>query len=78
MARLRDRHRCAVAEVGFHDLWQRAQVTVAVVGADPGELGSQLEAVSRSFHTDEAFVVVDELRDLRPVEGTPGYLEPPR
>jgi hypothetical protein len=27
------------------------------------------------LHTDVAFVVVDELRDLRPVEGTPRYLE---
>ena len=75
VARLRDRHRCAVAEVDFHDMWQRAQVTVAIVGPDAGELGSQIEAVSRSLHTDEAFVVVDELRELRPVEGTPDYLE---
>ena len=75
IARLRDHHRCAVSEVDFHDLWQRARVTVALVGPDARELGAQLEAVSRSLHTDVAFVVVDELRDLRPVEGTPRYLE---
>ena len=75
IARLRDHHRCAVSEVDFQDLWQRAQVTVALVGPDARELGAQMEAVSRSLHTDVAFVVVDELRDLRPVEGTPRYLE---
>ena len=48
----------------------------ALVGPDAAELGSRLEAVSRSIHTDEAFVVLDELRDLRPVDGAPGYLEP--
>jgi uncharacterized protein YlxP (DUF503 family) len=74
VARIRDHHRCAVSEVDYHDLWQRAQVTVALVGPDPGQLGNQLEAVSRSFHTDAAFVVIDELRDLRAVEGTPPYL----
>jgi uncharacterized protein YlxP (DUF503 family) len=75
LARIRDHHRCAIAEVDYHDLWQRTQITVALVGPDPGELGNRLEAVSRSFHTDAAFVVIDELRDLRPVEGLPGYLE---
>jgi uncharacterized protein YlxP (DUF503 family) len=75
MARLREHHQCAVAEVDHHDLWQRAQVSVAVVGADAGEIGARLDALSRAFHTDAAFVVVDELRDLRPIEGTPTYLE---
>jgi uncharacterized protein YlxP (DUF503 family) len=75
VARLRDRHRCAVSEVDYHDLWQRAQITVALVGADAHELGTRVEAVSRSLHADDAFVVVGELRDLRSVEGTPGYLE---
>ena len=69
LARLRNQHQCAAAEVGFHDLWQRAQVTVAVVGPDAPGLGARLEAVSRDFHTDPAFVVVGEVRDLRPVEG---------
>lgn len=78
VARLRDQHPCAVAEVDYQDLWQRAQVTVALVGPDPGTLGAQLEAVSRAFHTDPAFVVVDELRDLRRVDGTASYLEPSR
>lgn len=78
IARLRDHHRCAVAEVDFHDLWQRTQVSIAVVGPDPRTLGTQLEALSRDLHADAAFVVVDELRDLRPVDGRVPYLDPPR
>jgi uncharacterized protein YlxP (DUF503 family) len=77
IARLRNQHHCAAAEVDYQDLWQRAQVTVAPVGSDASELGSRLEAVSRAFHTDAAFVVVDELRDLRPVAGEPPYLLAP-
>jgi hypothetical protein len=75
LSRMRDHHRCAVSEVDYHDLWQRAQITVALVGPDAGELGKQLESVSRSLHNDQAFVVIDELRDLRPVDGSPDYLE---
>jgi uncharacterized protein YlxP (DUF503 family) len=73
--RLRAGHRCAVAEVDYQDLWQRAQVTVALVGPDPGELGARIEAISRALHTDTAFVVVDELRDLRAVDGRPTYMD---
>ena len=69
LARLRNQHQCAAAEVDFHDLWQCAQVTVAVVGPDPSGVGTRLEALSRDFHADPAFVVLGELRDLYPVEG---------
>jgi uncharacterized protein YlxP (DUF503 family) len=74
-SRLAQRFACAVAEVDHHDLWQRARVTVALVGRDAADVGAQMEAVSRALHADEAFVVLEEARELRSVDGTPTYLE---
>jgi uncharacterized protein YlxP (DUF503 family) len=37
-ARLQRRYGAAVAETDHHDLWQRATLTAALVGAEPGPL----------------------------------------
>lgn len=55
---------CAVAEVDHHDLWQRARLAIAVVGREAATVGSHIEAISRALHSDEAFQVVDEARDI--------------
>ncbi|MCU0307818.1 MAG: DUF503 domain-containing protein [Thermoleophilia bacterium] len=61
---LAKRFSCSVAEVDHHELWQRARITLAVVGRDAGDAGGRIEAASRWLHADEAFVVVGEDRDL--------------
>lgn len=73
--RLAQRHGCAVAEVDHHDLWQRARITIAVVGRDAHDVGTQIEAVSRALHTDPAFEVLEESREVRAVEAEPTFLD---
>ncbi len=73
--RLAQRHGCAVAEVDHHDLWQRARVSVALVGRDAADVGAQIEAVSRSLHADPAFEVLEESREVRAIEAEPTFLD---
>lgn len=40
-----DRMGAAVAEVGHHDLWQRATLGAAFVGGSPGRLDAHVDAV---------------------------------
>jgi len=58
------RFACAVAEVDHHDLWQRAGLTVAIVGREAGETQERLADILRSLHSDEAFQVVGEAHEL--------------
>jgi len=67
------RFACAVAEVDHHDLWQRARLTLAVVGRAAGETDERVSDALRMLHSDEAFQVVGEARELITVEGEPGY-----
>ena len=53
------RFSCAVAEVDHHDLWQRARLTLAVVGPRGGrDRRAPVRTRSRMLHSDEAFQVV--------------------
>ncbi len=63
----------AAAEVGHHDLRQRARVTAALVGPDATDLGARVEAVSRWLHADEAFEVVGESREIIRVDDDRGW-----
>ena len=65
---LAKRFSCAVAEVDHHDLWQRSRLSLAVVTREASEAGRLVEAASRWLHSDEAFTVVDEARDVMPVD----------
>jgi uncharacterized protein len=67
------RFSCAVAEVDHHDLWQRSRLTLAIVGREAGETDDRLLQASRFLHSDEAFQVVDEARELIAVSGEPGW-----
>ena len=67
------RFACAVAEVDHHELWQRAQLTLAVVGREAGETDERVSDALRMLHGDEAFQVVGEARELVTVSGDPGY-----
>lgn len=45
--RTRERFNAAVAEVGGNDLWQRAEIGVAVVGNDARHVQSMLDTIVR-------------------------------
>jgi len=63
-AGLTRRFSCSVAEVDHHDLWQRAGLTVALVGRTASETGDRIEDALRWLHGDEAFQVVGETHEL--------------
>lgn len=52
-AQLRERFGAAVAEVEFHDLWQRSRLTVACVASGHRELQELLDAVVRYLGSQE-------------------------
>ena len=68
-AALRQAFPVSVAEVGHHDLWQRATIAVAVVGADQHQLRKVMQAVEKRV---DAWIEVDvidrELQLLWPEE----------
>jgi hypothetical protein len=65
------RFSCAVAEVDHHELWQRSRLTLAMVSRTAGEAQERLASASRALHSDEAFQVVDEVREVVAVSGDP-------
>jgi len=68
-AALRQAFPVSVAEVDHHDLWQRATIAVAVVGADQHQLRRVMQAVEKRV---DAWIEVDvidrELQLLWPEE----------
>ena len=44
---IRNRYHCSVAEVDHHDLWQRAEIGVAVVSATYSHGGEVLDDIER-------------------------------
>ena len=59
---VRRRFAVAVAEVGCHDQWQRAQVGVAAVGASAGHVSEILDAVERHVWATADLEVLDMQR----------------
>jgi uncharacterized protein len=52
-AQLRDRFGASVAEVDFHDLWQRSRLTVACVSKGHRDLHELLDAAERYLGSQE-------------------------
>jgi uncharacterized protein len=52
-AQLRERFGASVAEVEFHDLWQRSRLTVACVARGHRELHELLDAAERYLGSQE-------------------------
>jgi uncharacterized protein YlxP (DUF503 family) len=52
-AQLHERFGASVAEVGFQDLWQRSQLTVACASSGHRELQELLDAVVRHLGSQE-------------------------
>jgi uncharacterized protein len=46
-AQLQRRFGAAVAETGYHDLWQRSELTAALVGPEPGPLRNRAASLER-------------------------------
>jgi hypothetical protein len=44
---LRHRFHCSVAETGYQDQWQRAEIAVALVAASDGHLRERIDTVER-------------------------------
>jgi uncharacterized protein YlxP (DUF503 family) len=57
--RLHARWRISVAETGAQELWQRAEVSVAVVGRDAGEVERILAAVEAAAEDLPEALVLD-------------------
>ena len=56
---LRHRFNCSVAETEFHDLWQRARITVCVVSNESRHANSQLNEIARFSAQKPGAEVVD-------------------
>jgi uncharacterized protein YlxP (DUF503 family) len=56
---LRHRFHCSVAETGFQDQWQRAEVSVALVAASDGHLCEMIDTVERFVRTAADVEVLD-------------------
>ena len=63
-AGLTRRFSCAVSEVDHHDLWQRAGLTLALVGRSASETDERISDAARWLDGDEAFQVVGSAREL--------------
>ncbi|WP_054698098.1 DUF503 domain-containing protein [Syntrophomonas palmitatica] len=47
--RMKKRFNISLAETGFHDLWQRANIGFSVVSNQPAELDHILDAIRNAF-----------------------------
>ena len=74
--RLHRRHRVSVAETDYHDLHQRAEIGVAVVGKSPYEVETLLDDLGRVFDGElEAMVTRWEPTLLHPEDFGVGSLD---
>lgn len=55
--RIHRRYRVSVAETDFHDLHQRAEISVAIVGRRYGETENALEELRRVFDSEPGAMV---------------------
>jgi uncharacterized protein len=60
--RLRSRLNVSVAETDHHDLWQRAEITVAVVATDRRHADSVLDSADRLVEAESGGRIIDSYR----------------
>ena len=65
--RVHQRYRASIAETDFHDVHQRAEIAIALVGRDQRELERLLDGIRRLFDQELEADVADWLVEL--VEG---------
>ena len=59
-AQLQNRFGAAVAEVDYHDLWQRSRLTMSCVAREEREVGRLLDEAERYLHGQEYELVRSE------------------
>lgn len=64
---------CSVAEVDHHELWQRARISLAVVGRTAGDVEEQLREASRRLYGDPVFQVASLAQDVSALDMEPAY-----
>ena len=62
-AQLQNRFGASVAEVDFHDLWQRSRLTMSCVAREEREVVRLLDEAERYLHVQE-YVLVRAERDV--------------
>lgn len=63
--RLAQRFHAAVAELDYHDLWQRSRMGIAVVGSPPSRLKDLLARMRRMVEQDTGLVVTQWLEEIQ-------------
>ena len=64
-AKLRQKFNVAVAEVGYHDKWQRSLLAVVAVGVDGVVVEATCSHVLRFLEGDRRLTVLDCIQELR-------------
>ena len=54
----------SVAETAFQDVWQRAEITIALVGTDTAFVDSVLTKINRLIDSDGRAMITDTRREL--------------
>ena len=62
--RLHDRFNVSVAETAHHDVWQRAELTAAVVATDRRQVDSVLEHADRLVASEPRARIIDSYRSF--------------
>jgi uncharacterized protein YlxP (DUF503 family) len=62
--RLHDRFNVSVAETAHHDVWQRAELTAAVVATDRRQADSVLESVDGFIVAEPRVRIIDSYRSF--------------
>lgn len=72
LGRIRSRYNVAAAEVAGNDLWQRAELGLAVVGNDRRFVNSVLDKLLDYMERETEAEVVDAKMDIQNVFGSEG------
>ena len=68
LEKVRHRFDAAAAEVDGHDLWQRAELGVALVGNDATLLGTRLQQIMRFIEDQHLAEIIDSQVELVHIE----------
>lgn len=64
--RLGSRFECAVSEVGGQDLWQRAEIGIAIVSLDAKGADSRLRSIEQYVRSQPGAILVNIQREVFP------------
>lgn len=56
---LRNRFNCSVAETEYHDLWQRARISVCVISNESAHVSEQLNEIARFASLNKGAEMLD-------------------